>query len=328
MIDLPSYKDIADAAKRLSGVVRRTPLLENPLLNEQLGGRLFIKAEPLQLTGSFKIRGAYNFISRLDDNAKQTGVVTFSSGNHAQGVACAARLCGIPATVVMPKDAPKLKIDNTRAYGAEIVLFDRYTESREDIAQEIAEKRGAPLISSYDDSGIITGQGTAGLELAEQAKELGAQLDDVIIPCGGGGLSSGCALAISHDSPKTNIYIAEPEKFDDTKRSLKTGELQHNDVTAKSICDALLAPTPGDLTFAINKELLAGGFVVSDQEALNAMAVAFRYFKLVVEPGGAVALASVISGKIDMAGKTIAAVCSGGNVEEEMFQMALANEKN
>ena len=324
--ELPTYKDIIDASQKLADVARRTPLLESPLLNEKLGCRLLIKAEPLQLTGSFKIRGAYNFISRLGPEARNTGVVTYSSGNHAQGVAAAAKICGIPATVVMPKDAPPLKIENTRAYGAEVVLYDRYKESREDIAKKIAEEREAPLISSYDDFYIIAGQGTVGLELVQQAKEINANLDAVIIPCGGGGLSSGSAMAISHDSPNTNIYIAEPEHFDDTKRSLETGDRQQIKDGARSICDALLAPSPGALTFAINHKLLSGGVVVSDHDALSAMAAAFRHFKLVVEPGGAVALAAVLNGKIDLAEKTIAAVCSGGNVEPSQFLAVLDKE--
>jgi threonine dehydratase len=321
--NLPTYADITEATQRLEGVARRTALLENPLLNEQLGCRLLIKAEPLQLTGSFKIRGAYNFISRLGPEACKTGVVTFSSGNHAQGVAAAAQICNIPATVVMPKDAPALKIENTRAYGADVVLYDRYKESREGIAKKLADERGAPLISSYDDFYIIAGQGTVGLEIVQQANEMDATLDAVIIPCGGGGLSSGSSLAITHDSPNTKVYIAEPQNFDDTKRSLETGTLQSIDNDKRSICDALLAPTPGNMTFAINQEHLAGGLLVSDAEAITAMVVAFRYFKLVVEPGGAVALASILSGKLDVNGKTIAAVCSGGNVEPSQFQEAL-----
>ena len=323
MTKLPTYTDVTEAAERLQGIAIRTPLLESSLLNERLGCRLLIKAEPLQRTGSFKIRGAYNFISRLDDTAKETGVVTYSSGNHAQGVAAAAQICGIPATVVMPEDAPSLKIENTRALGAEVVLYDRYRENREEIAQKIAKDRGAPLISSYDDFYIIAGQGTVGLEVVEQAKKTNADLDAVLIPCGGGGLSSGCSLAISNDSPKTQIYVVEPKDFDDTKKSLDTGNRQSIDENNRSICDALLSPMPGALTFDINQRLLAGGLLVSDQEVLSAMATAFRYFKLVVEPGGAVALAAVLSGKIEVTGKTIATVCSGGNVEAALFREAL-----
>ncbi|MEQ8194402.1 MAG: threonine/serine dehydratase [Rhodospirillales bacterium] len=323
MKELPSYDDVKDAAARLRGVARRTPFLENPLLNERLGCRLFVKAEPLQLTGAFKIRGAYNYISRLGPEAKRTGVITYSSGNHAQGVALAAKLCGVPATVVMPEDAPPMKIANTKAYGAEVVLYDRYKQSREDIAGGIAQERGAPVLSSYDDFHIIAGQGTAGLEIVEQARELNATLDAVLIPCGGGGLSSGCALALKHDSPSTEVYTVEPEAFDDTKRSLETGIRQKVVGDPRSVCDALLPPMPGELTFAILKSLGVKGLSVGDDEALNAMAVAFRYFKIVVEPGGAVALAAVLGGRIDCAGKTIAAVCSGGNVEASVFRDAL-----
>jgi threonine dehydratase len=323
MSDLPSYDDVTDAAARLRGIARRTPFIENPLLNESLGCRLFVKAEPLQVTGAFKIRGAYNHISRLGGEAKRTGIVTYSSGNHAQGVALAAKLCAVPATVVMPADAPPSKIANTKAYGAEVVLYDRYTESREEIALKIARKRGAPVLSSYDDFHIIAGQGTVGLETVEQADEIGVSLDAVLIPCGGGGLSSGCALAIKHDSPATDVFTVEPEAFDDTKRSLETGTRQRISEGARSICDALLPPMPGKLTFAILRDLGVKGLSVSDDEAIKAMAAAFRYFKIVVEPGGAVALAAVLAGKIDCAGKTIAAVCSGGNVEASLFGDAL-----
>jgi len=315
----PTLADVEDAARRIAGTAVRTPLLESPVLNARLGGRLLIKAEPMQRTGSFKFRGAYNRISRLDDAQKKRGVVTYSSGNHAQGVAAAAQMLGIPAVILMPADAPAIKVRNTKTYGGEVVHFDRYTENREARGQAICEQRGAVLVPPYEDPYIIAGQGTGGLEIAAQAAEAGATLDAVLAPCGGGGLVAGVATAIRGKLPNVPVYAVEPEKFDDTTRSLKSGKLESNDPAARSICDALLAPTPGDLTFSLNRKLLAGGIAVSDDEAKRAMATAFGDLKLVVEPGGAVALAAVLSGKFPIKGKTVAIVCSGGNVDTEQF---------
>ena len=319
---MPTYSDVRSAAEQIAGHAVLTPLLESPLLNEKLGGRLLVKAECLQRGGAFKFRGAYNRISRLSGEQLKAGVVAFSSGNHAQGVALAAQMMGTPAVIVMPKDAPVMKIDNTRAYGAEIVLYDRAAENRTEIAQRLALERGATLVPSYDDAFIIAGQGTVGLELAAQVRDIGADLDAVIAPCGGGGLISGTALALSHDCPGVEIYAAEPEGFDDTARSLAAGERLSIDADAQSFCDALLLPTPGELTFAINKTLLKGGLVVSDSDTARAMAAAFRYFKIVVEPGGAVALAAVLTGAYDCRGKTVGVVCSGGNVDGHVFAQA------
>ncbi len=319
----PTLADIEDAARQIAGMAVRTPLLESPVLNERLGGRLLIKAEPLQRTGSFKFRGAYNRISRLDDREKKGGVVTYSSGNHAQGVAAAARMLGIPAVILMPADAPAIKVRNTLAYGAEVIHFYRYTENREARGAAVCAERGAILVPPYEDPYIIAGQGTVGLEIAEQAAALGAALDAVLVCCGGGGLTAGTATAIAGKLPKVPVYAVEPEGFDDTTRSLRSGRLESNDPASRSICDALLAPTPGELTFSINHRLLAGGIAVSDDDARRAMATAFADLKLVVEPGGAVALAAVLSGKFPIAGKTVAVVCSGGNVDPEIFIAAL-----
>jgi len=316
--------DVQSAAQQIAGHAIQTPLLESPLLNERLGGRLLVKAECLQLGGAFKFRGAYNRISRLDEAERKTGVVAFSSGNHAQGVALAAQMLGVPATIVMPTDAPEIKLANTRAYGADVVLYDREKENRADIARALAADKGAILVPSYDDPFIIAGQGTVGLELAGQAKEIGALLDAVIAPCGGGGLISGCALALNHEISDTEIFIAEPEGFDDTARSLAASTRLAIEPGARSFCDALLSPMPGEFTFSINQKLLAGGFSVSDTQTAQAMKVAYQYLKLVVEPGGAVALAAAVSGAYDCRDKTVAVICSGGNVDADIFAEAIS----
>ena len=322
--ELPTYADVEAAARQLRGLAVRTPLLESPLLNEVLGGRLLIKPEPLQRTGSFKFRGAYNRISRLSDDERKRGVVAYSSGNHAQGVAAAAHMMEAPATIVMPRNAPAIKIENTRAWGAEVVLYEHSSESRERVGRQIAEERGLTLVPPFDNPLIIAGQGTVGLELAEQAEEAGAVLDAVLSPCGGGGLISGCSLALRARCPNTDIFSVEPEGFDDTARSLASGSRERVLVNAESFCDALLAPMPGELTFAINRELLSGGLAVSDDEVARAMRTALLYFKLVAEPGGATALAAALTGKYDCRGKTVAVVVSGGNVDPEVFGSALA----
>ena len=319
----PTIEDIRAAAARLAGQAVATPLLETPSLNARLGGRLLVKAEPLQRTGSFKFRGAYNTLSQLDAEQRRRGVVTWSSGNHAQGVAAAAQLLGVPALIVMPSDAPAIKIANTRGYGAEVVLYDREREEREAIGTKIAEQRGAVIVAPYDDPNVIAGQGTCGLEIAAQANAKDARLDAVLVCCGGGGLTAGCATALTAESPGTQIYAVEPEAFNDTGRSLAAGERLANAPGGKSFCDALLAPIPGELTFAINRRLVSGGLSVSDREVAAAMAVAFSELKLVVEPGGAVALAAVLSGKIPIKNRTVAVVASGGNVDRETFAAAL-----
>jgi len=314
---------IEDAATRLRGMAVLTPLLESPPLNKRLGGRLLVKAEPLQRTGSFKFRGAYNRMCRLDAEQKKRGVVAYSSGNHAQGVAAAAQILGMPAVIVMPADAPAIKIANTRAYGAEVVTYDRYSESREEIGRNIQNQRGAVLVPPFDDPCVITGQGTIGLEIAAQAGAAGAKLDAFLCGASGGGLLTGTAMALHAKSPDTKIYVVEPQGFDDFGRSLKSGRRESNDAKARSICDSLLSPSPGEITFPIAKQHVAGSFAVSDDEVRRAMAVAFAELKLVVEPGGAVSLAAVLAGKFDIKGKTVAVVCSGGNVDPETFIAAL-----
>jgi len=320
---LPEIADILAAARRLVGLAVTTPLLESPALNTRLGGRLLVKAECLQRTGSFKFRGAYNALAQLDAAARRGGAVAYSSGNHAQGVAAAAQLLAMQAVIVMPSDAPAIKVANTRSYGAEIVFYDRYREEREVIAERIAAERGAALIPPFDDARVIAGQGTVGIELAAQAHELGTRIDAVVVPCSGGGLVGGIAVALGERSPGTAVYAAEPDGFDDLRRSLAAGERVRNDPARRSICDALLAPTPGLLTFALARKHLAGSLVVTDSEVEHAMAVAFAEFKLVAEPGGAAALAAILAGRIDTRGRTTAVVLSGGNVDRDTFTAAL-----
>lgn len=319
-----SFADIEDAARRLRGVAVRTPLLECPAAGRITGGRLLVKAEMLQRTGSFKFRGAYNRISRLDGAALRAGVVAYSSGNHGQAVAAVAKLFGAPATIVMPADAPAMKIEATRSYGAEILTYDRASESREEIASAIAARRGAALIPPFDNPFVIAGQGTTGLEIAEQAESAGAAPDIVLVPCSGGGLIAGIAIAIKERFPQAAIYAVEPEGYDDTARSLASGRREMVAAGAVSFCDALLVPSPGAITFPVNRRLLSGGLAVPDADTAKAMAFAFRHLKLVTEPGGAIALAAALSGRIDARDQTVVVVGSGGNVDPETFSRAIA----
>jgi threonine dehydratase len=321
---LPGFAEVRAAAARIAGHARRTPLLVGTPLDAITGGRILLKLETLQHTGSFKFRGAYNRLAQLDAAQRAAGVVAFSSGNHAQGVAAAARLLGVPATIVMPADAPRVKMQNTLALGAEVVTYDRLRESREEIAARLATERGAVLVPSFDDPDIIAGQGTVGLEIADQAADLGLRIDDVVVCTSGGGLVAGIALAFQSLSPGTRIWSAEPEGHDDHRRSLASGRRETNAPGTRSICDALLAPSPGELTFEINRRLLAGGLAASDPEVRSAIAFAARTLKLVVEPGGAVALASVLAGRLDAAGRSIAVVLSGGNIDDELLRDVLA----
>lgn len=314
----PSFADIEAARQRLASLARRTPLLESDALNEQVSGRLLIKAEMLQRTGSFKFRGAYNTVTQEVD-AGAPGVVAYSSGNHAQGVAAAARLNGVPAAIIMPSDAPRMKVDNTRRLGADVIEYDRARENREAIGEAVARDRGYALIKPYDDARVMAGQGTVGVELHEQARALGVALNAVLCPCGGGGLVGGIALALEALSPETAIHPVEPVGFDDWARSLAAGKRCKNTPGAVSFCDALLTPEPGELTFAVNAPRLSVGLSVTDAQVSDAMRAAFRHLKVVVEPGGAVALAACLSGLFDVAGKTIAVVCSGGNVDTDLF---------
>jgi len=318
--------DIQAAAARLEGQAVRTPLIESPALNERLGGRVLIKPETLQRAGAFKFRGAYNRLSQLTDAERRRGVVAFSSGNHAQGVALAAQLLGCPALIVMPSDSPAVKVEGTRGFGAEIRFYDRFTEDRVAIADQIAAERGCVVVPSYDDPHIIAGQGTAGLEIVEQARALGLTLDKVLSPVGGGGLIGGVSTAVKALSPSTQVWGAEPAGFDETRRSLESGERETIDPDARSFCDALLTPIPGELTWAINSRTLSGIVAVTDAEVAEAMRYAFSVLKLVVEPGGCVALTAALTGKIDLKGQTAAIVCSGGNVDPALYARVLNGE--
>jgi threonine dehydratase len=313
---------IEAARVRLGGHVRRTPLLSSPFLDEIAGRRIFVKPECLQHTGSFKFRGAWSAISALDETVRAKGVIAFSSGNHAQGVALAARLHGIPSVIIMPTDAPRIKIENTRAYGAEVVLYDRLTEDRDAIGAQLSQERGLTLIKPFDEPLVIAGQGTAGLEIAEQAREGGIDQADVLVPTGGGGFISGIALALQAKAPQFTVRPCEPEGFDDVARSLASGKIERNERQGGSLCDAIVTPQPGNITFPILSKLCGPGLVVSEDEALRAMALAFSRLKIVVEPGGAVALAAALFHG-DTFGQTVIAVCSGGNVDDEVFRMAL-----
>lgn len=320
---LPTHDDVKAAAGRIAQHAVRTPLLSSAALDEAVGGRIVLKAESLQRTGSFKFRGAYNALASLGNERRARGVVACSSGNHAQGIAAAAAQFGVPATIVMPRDAPAMKRERTAAYGARLVLYDRANEDREAIARQIVEEEGAVFVAPYDDPHVICGQGTAGLELLEQAGELGLLPDLVLVPCSGGGLTAGISLALSRDAPEAAVMTVEPAGFDDHARSFASGRRESNPRQSGSVCDALMAPTPGEITFAINSGRVAGGLSVTDEEALAAVAYAFRELKLVLEPGGAVALAAVLSGKADATGRTVAVVLSGGNADPDVVARAL-----
>ncbi|HEX4407334.1 MAG TPA: threonine/serine dehydratase [Xanthobacteraceae bacterium] len=321
---LPTAADVDEAAHRLAGVALHTPLLTSTALDAMTGGRTFLKAETLQRTGSFKFRGAYNKLASIPPEQRGGGVVAFSSGNHAQGVAAAARLLGMPCVIVMPRDAPRAKRERTAAFGAEVVLYDRHRDDREAMAKEIAAKRGAVLVPPYDDALIIAGQGTAGREIVDDLGALGLVPDVVVVTASGGGLTAGIALAIKARVPAAALYTAEPQDFDDHARSFRSGRREENASLTGTICDALMAKMPGKLTFAINQSLVGAGVSVSDEEVAKAVAFAFAELKLVVEPGGAVALAALMHGKIDVKGKIAVAVLSGGNVDPELFSRLVA----
>jgi len=315
---------IEAAAARLEGHIRRTPLLSSPFLDEIAGRRVLVKPECLQHTGSFKFRGGFSAISALGPAERKRGVIAFSSGNHAQGVALAARLHDVPAVILMPKDAPAMKLDNTRRYGAEVVTYDRAAgESREDIGAALAEERGLTLIKPFDEPQVIAGQGTVGLEIAEQAAEMGVEAADVLVCCGGGGLTSGVALALQARAPGLRVRPVEPEGFDDVTRSMEAGEITPNTRIDGSICDAIITRAPGPMTFGFMSQLCGPGLVVSDEDALRAMAAAFARLKIVAEPGGAVALAAALYHGDKVEGEAVIAVVSGGNVDGEMFSKAL-----
>jgi len=319
----PAYEDVLRARDRLAGHAAVTPLISVPMLDQLTGGTVLLKAENLQRTGSFKFRGAYNALSQVPPADRPKGVVACSSGNHAQGVAEAARLLGMPATIVMPEDAPATKRARTERSGARVVTYDRTGEDREAIAEKIRAETGAKFVHPFNDPDVIAGQGTSGLELCESLAGANHGLDMFLSCCGGGGLTAGTTLAVKHAFPDCRCYAVEPEDFDDYSRSLRSGVRETNAKGARSVCDALLSESPGELSFAINQRTLSAGLTVSDDEALEAVAFAFREAKLVVEPGGAVALAAILTGKIDVAGKRVVAMLSGGNIDADMMSRAL-----
>jgi threonine dehydratase len=316
--------DIDQAAQVLAPFAVRTPLLSSPALDQRAGARVFLKPEMLQRTGSFKFRGAFNKLSSIPQAERGGGVVAFSSGNHAQGVAAAAQILNMRATIVMPADAPRSKRERTKGYGAEVVLYDRDREDREAIARDIAGKHGATLVPPYDDRKVIAGQGTVGREIAEDLAALGITPDIVIAPASGGGLVAGVATAIKARYPQAMVMSAEPDGFDDHARSLRAGKREPHHAEGRTICDALMATVPGEITFAINQQLLAQGVTATDAEVAAAVAFVSRELKLVVEPGGAVGLAALLAGRIDARGKTVVIVLSGGNVDADMYAKLIA----
>ena len=314
---------IRAAEARLKGHVRETPLLTSPFLDDIAGRRVFVKAECLQHTGSFKFRGGWSAVSALTPEQRKAGVIAFSSGNHAQGVAIAARSHDAPCVIVMPSDAPAVKIQNTRDLGAEVVLYDRDTEDRDEIGARLAGERGLTLIKPFDEPLVIAGQGTCGLEIAKQAAAAQVTKADVLVCCGGGGLTSGIALAVAADAPGLKVRPVEPEGFDDVIRSLKSGQIEQNTHTSGSLCDAIITKQPGDLTFPIMQRLCGSGIVVTDDECLRAMALAYERLRIVIEPGGAAALAAALFHPKTGDGDAVIAVATGGNVDRAVFIKAL-----
>jgi threonine dehydratase len=316
---LSTAVDVAAAQNVLRGIAVRTPLINAPVLDELLGARVFLKLETLQRTGSFKFRGAYNKIASIAPDKRAAGVVAYSSGNHAQGVAAAAALLGLRATIVMPADAPAAKRRRTEALGAEIVLYDRDKEDRALIGERIARERGATLVPPYDDALVIAGQGSIGAEIVEDLRALGLAPEIVLVGASGGGLAAGVALGVSAEAPAAALYIVEPEGFDDTLRSFASGRRESNARLSGTLCDALMSATPGALTFPITRALIGKGFTVTDEEVKRALRYAFEELKLVVEPGGAVGLAALLAGKLNVRGKVVATILSGANVDAELF---------
>jgi threonine dehydratase len=322
MTQIPTFADVEAAAARIKGIAVETPLLENAVLDRRVGARVFIKPEMLQRTGSFKFRGAYNRIVQIPESKRKNGVVAYSSGNHAQGVAAAASMFGMPVTIVMPKDAPAAKIEGTRSYGAEIVFYDRMKDDREAIGGKICDENGATLVKPFDDPWIVAGQGTIGLEIAHAVAARGVTLDAVLVPAGGGGIVSGIALALSGTSPKTKVFSVEPENFDGMRRSLAEGARTKAPATPLSVADALMAPMPGEVPFAVARTHVSAGLTVSDRAMMEAVAFAARTLKLIVEPGAAAALAAILSGAFKADGGNIAIVLTGGNCDLEKIAEA------
>jgi threonine dehydratase len=320
---VPTIDDIRAAAVRIAPHAQVTPLLTSPALDARAGGRVVLKAEVLQHTGSFKLRGALNRLLQLTDDERSRGVVAYSSGNHAQAVAYSATLLGLRSVIIMPKDAPALKIERTRAFGGEVVLYDRYTEDRVAIGGAIAAEHGLTIVPPFEDAHIVAGQGTLGLEALTQATAMGYTPDTLLVCCGGGGLTAGCAIAAESVSPSTVVHPCEPAEFDDTARSLRLGYRVGNEPGKRSICDAIVTEIPGEFTFSINQPRVGAGLTVTDDEVLAAIAFAVRELKLVVEPGGAAALAALLAGRIETAGRTTLVVVTGGNIDPAMLSRAI-----
>jgi threonine dehydratase len=321
---LPTYADVVAADTRIRPYALETPLMRADALDDATGGKIFVKAECLQPRGAFKIRGAANAMMKIAPEDRAKGVVAFSSGNHAQGIAYMAKALGMSATIVVPSDAPLGKLESVGRDGGKIVTYDRNRESREAIGAAIAAETGATLIQPFDHVDVIAGQGTCGLEMVRQARALGYELDQVVVCASGGGLAAGIALALDGASPHTSITLAEPAGHDDFGRSLAVGHQVANETGTRSIQDALLTQQPGNLTFPILQRVKAAAVSVTDDEALHAMAFAFKYLRIVLEPGGAAALAGVLSGKVDAQGQIIALTGSGGNVDPAIFMRSLA----
>jgi threonine dehydratase len=322
MSRIPTFDDILAARDRIAGQAVRTPLFFSPFLSERLDARVYLKPECLQRTGSFKFRGAWNAVQALGEEARN-GVAAVSSGNHAQGVAEAARLAGVRAVIVMPDDAPPLKKQRTERSGARVVVYDRAGVDRETVSREIARREGLAFVHPFNDPNVIAGQGTAGLEIAEDLTALGLSPDVVIVPCSGGGLAAGIALAVTHRFPQASVYVAEPQGFDDYGRSLRAGAVQRNPSLSGSLCDALLVAEPGEITWEMNRRRLAGGVAASDAEAVSAAGLCFDELRLVVEPSGAVGLAAILAGRVEVKGKTAVVVLSGGNISDDLLFQGL-----
>ena len=320
----PDFAEVEAALHRLSGALVRTPLLESERINRMIGGRLLLKAEGLQHTGSFKVRGALNFLSQMREEDRKRGVIGFSSGNHAQAVAWAARRYGAPVVMLMPNHAPATKVERTREWGAEVLLLDWSRDDRDAICRDLMERRGLTLVPPFEDRRIIAGAGTVALELLQQMREAGAVPDALLVNCSGGGLMAGCAIASQAMSPSTEVWAVEPEDFDDLARSLASGRRESNDMSGRSICDALVAKTTGDLTFSVAQRILHGVLKVSDAEVMQAMHLAFNEFRIVVEPGGAAALAAVMAGRLQTDGRVLAVLASGSNVDPSLFRQVLS----
>jgi threonine dehydratase len=322
-----SLGDVKQAAAGLRGVVSYTPLLENLDVNERLGGRLLLKAENAQRTGAFKIRGAYWRILHMSEAERACGAITYSSGNHALGVARAAQILGSSALIVMPSDVPAAKMNATRALGAEVITFDRDTESSDDVVERVRQETGRIIVPPSAHPLVLAGAGTAALELLDQAHAFEAELDAVLVPCGGGGLTAATAAVMAEASPKTRVYAAEPTLFDDTRRSLESGRRIANPTGQRTICDAIMTPIPGELTFSINRDLLAGGATATDTEVRRAMRFVYDHFRMVTEPGAVVGLAAILNGQVPIAGRTVATVITGGNIDCARFAALLENEE-